>query len=320
MTWPRPTTTRWSAVSCSSLIRWLETSTARPSAASDAQEAAHPDDALGVHAVERLVHHQHRRVAEQGRGDAEPLPHAERVAAGLAPRGRLRPACPMHLVDPAAPGPGSGPATAGGCGRCGSAAGRAASSSAPTWLSGCRSAGVGLAADQRGALVGRVQAEDDPHRGGLAGAVRADEAGDLAGGGPMNDMPSSASVEPNRLRSPVTSIVASMPATLGPGRGRGRHAAEPSSASLAWVTRPARVPRAGDAEDCPARGTRPARPAGTMNVSWRPDWRARLAMAAGTRRRSPARCWPAGRARPGRSPRRSLHAQPAVRGRPASAR
>ena len=30
MTLPRPTTTRWSAVSCSSLIRWLETSTARP--------------------------------------------------------------------------------------------------------------------------------------------------------------------------------------------------------------------------------------------------------------------------------------------------
>ena len=33
MTWPRPATTRWSAVSCSSLIRWLETRTARPSAA-----------------------------------------------------------------------------------------------------------------------------------------------------------------------------------------------------------------------------------------------------------------------------------------------
>ena len=37
------------------------------------------------------------------------------------------------------------------------------------------------AADQGGALIGRVQAEDDPHRGGLAGPVRADEAGDLAG-------------------------------------------------------------------------------------------------------------------------------------------
>ena len=35
MSRPRPMTTRWSAVSSSSLIRWLDTSTARPSAASD---------------------------------------------------------------------------------------------------------------------------------------------------------------------------------------------------------------------------------------------------------------------------------------------
>ena len=37
ITVPRPTITRWPAVSCSSLIRWLETSTARPSAASAAR-------------------------------------------------------------------------------------------------------------------------------------------------------------------------------------------------------------------------------------------------------------------------------------------
>jgi hypothetical protein len=49
------------------------------------QEAAHPHDALRVHPVERLVEHQHRRVAEQRGGDAEPLPYAERVPAGLAP-------------------------------------------------------------------------------------------------------------------------------------------------------------------------------------------------------------------------------------------
>ena len=38
MTLPRPTITRCSAVSWSSLIRWLETSTARPSAASEARK------------------------------------------------------------------------------------------------------------------------------------------------------------------------------------------------------------------------------------------------------------------------------------------
>ena len=65
-----------------------------------AQEAAHPHDALGVQAVERLVQHQHRRVAEHRRGDAEPLAHAERVAAGLAAGGRLQPGLLDHLVDP----------------------------------------------------------------------------------------------------------------------------------------------------------------------------------------------------------------------------
>ena len=35
MTLPRPITTRWSAVSSSSLIRWLDTRTARPWTASD---------------------------------------------------------------------------------------------------------------------------------------------------------------------------------------------------------------------------------------------------------------------------------------------
>jgi hypothetical protein len=36
-------------------MRWLDTSTARQRP----QEAAHPDDALGIHAIERFVEHQH---------------------------------------------------------------------------------------------------------------------------------------------------------------------------------------------------------------------------------------------------------------------
>ena len=68
---------------------------------------------------------------------------------------------------------------------------------------------VRLAADQRGALVGRVQAEDDAHRGGLAGAVRADEAGHLAGQDGERH-PVERLRRPNRLRSPATSMVASM--------------------------------------------------------------------------------------------------------------
>ena len=134
-TLPRPTTTRWSAVSCSSLIRWLDTSTARPCGGQRPQEAAHPHDALRVQAVERLVQHQHRRVAEQRRRDAEPLPHAERVAAGLA-AGRRPPGRPAR--SPRRP---AGPVRPCECAshsrwlralRLGCSA--AASSSEPTWL------------------------------------------------------------------------------------------------------------------------------------------------------------------------------------------
>jgi len=65
-----------------------------------AQEAPHPHDAFGVHAVERFVEHQHRWVAEQRRRDPEALPHPQRVAARLAPGGRLQPGLVDHIVHP----------------------------------------------------------------------------------------------------------------------------------------------------------------------------------------------------------------------------
>ena len=43
-----------------------------------AHEIAHPDDALGVQAVHRLVEDEDGWVAEQGGGDTQPLAHAER--------------------------------------------------------------------------------------------------------------------------------------------------------------------------------------------------------------------------------------------------
>ena len=45
------------------------------------EEVADPEDPLGVEPVGRLVEDHHRRVAEQRRGDPEPLPHAQREAA-----------------------------------------------------------------------------------------------------------------------------------------------------------------------------------------------------------------------------------------------
>ena len=86
----------------------LDTSTVRPWSARTGRAAvpAHP---VRVETVDRLVETQHRRVAEQRAGDAQPLPHAERQGtAGFVatPRpGRRWPAphrpwagtCPLPL-------------------------------------------------------------------------------------------------------------------------------------------------------------------------------------------------------------------------------
>ena len=73
----------------------------RPSAASRRNRFAHPAHALRVQAVERLVEQQHRRIAEQRGGDAEPLLHAQGEPADPRPcrvgQAHLR----QHLVDPA---------------------------------------------------------------------------------------------------------------------------------------------------------------------------------------------------------------------------
>ena len=79
-----------------------------------------PQHALGVQPVHRLVQQQHLRVAEQGRGDAEPLAHAEGEAARplVGHRAAARPA-PAPRPPGNAAGPGSGPGTAGDCGPSG---------------------------------------------------------------------------------------------------------------------------------------------------------------------------------------------------------
>ena len=96
---PLPMTMRWSAVRAISFIRWLETRTVRPSAAKAAHQVANPDDAFGIETVDRLVEHQHGRVAEQRGGDAEPLAHPQREAADAAIGGDVEPDDAEHLVD-----------------------------------------------------------------------------------------------------------------------------------------------------------------------------------------------------------------------------
>ena len=89
-------TIRWSAVYSSSLMRWLETKTVRPSAAS-------------LRSVSRIhwipsgsrpmvgSSAQDRWIAEQRRGDAEALPHSERRYGALTSDVR-EPDAPEHLV------------------------------------------------------------------------------------------------------------------------------------------------------------------------------------------------------------------------------
>jgi hypothetical protein len=122
-------------VSSSSLIRWLETSTARPWAAS-----------------------ARRKPRSQ-------LAHAEGVAAGLAPDHGPQPRLVDDLVDP-----GGGQAlgagepeqvVAGGPARLQ----RGGVKQRPDVAERAPQGAVRPPVDQRGARVGRVQAEDDPHRG-----------------------------------------------------------------------------------------------------------------------------------------------------------
>jgi hypothetical protein len=145
-----------------------------------AQQSANPPDAVEVQPVDRLVEQQHARVADQRRRDPETLPHAQRVALDPTPGRTVEPDPFDHLVHPA-------------CRDAVRPGGHAevAASGAPVV---CR-AGVEQRADlperfgerlvrtpvhecrPRG---GQVEAEHDPHGGGLAGAVRPEEPGDLA--------------------------------------------------------------------------------------------------------------------------------------------
>ena len=84
------------------------------------QQVADPADAVGIQAVDRLVQDDGLRVAEQRRGDAEPLAHAEGEAA--------RPAS-----GPPRPGRPGRPPRRPGAGRC-----RAVCARASRWLNALR--------------------------------------------------------------------------------------------------------------------------------------------------------------------------------------
>ena len=112
-------------MSCSSLIRWLETSTARPCAASDRRNPrihTMPSGSMPLNGSSIMSTGGSPSIAAA-------IPSRCRMPREYPPAFRraavLQAGLLDHLVDPAgASGPGSGPATAGGCGRSGWAAAR----------------------------------------------------------------------------------------------------------------------------------------------------------------------------------------------------
>ncbi len=174
-------TTRWSAVSAISDIRWLETKTVRPSAASC----------------------RARLRTQRMPSGSRPLTGSSRTTTGGSPSSAA--AMPSRWPMPRENLPTRWPATASRPTRPSTSSTRARRDAvadgepAQVVAGGAarvqrprvqqradlaqRGGGVGVAApvDRHAAGAGPVEAEDHPHGRGLAGAVRAEEAGDPAG-------------------------------------------------------------------------------------------------------------------------------------------
>ena len=146
-----------------------------------AQQPAHPAHALGIEAVGGLVEDQDLGIAEQRVGEAEALAHAERVLAdALAGRGLVEADELQQRVD----------ALRRDAHRLGGDGERLAAAAAGVLrrgveqdadaAAGVRQVAVAPAEDPGGAAVGLGEADEHPHRGGLAGAVGAEEARDGA--------------------------------------------------------------------------------------------------------------------------------------------
>src|SRR5690606_19669206 len=227
---PLPTTTSCPAVSSSSLIRWLDTSTARPSAASDRSRPR-------IHRIpsgSRPLNGSSSMSTGGSPSSAAAIPSRWRMPSEYPPARRRAtassPTWPITSSTRLLPNPcewashsrWSRPVRLG----CSAPA----ASSAPTCVSGASRLRYGLPPTSASPSSGisrprmtRIVVDLPAPFGPTKPVTRP--------GRTANVIPSSATFRPNRLRSPVTSIVAFMPRSLGSAGVPGRHAAERSCAS-----------------------------------------------------------------------------------------
>ncbi len=182
MSLPRPMTISRSAVRAISVIRWLDTRTVRPSAASPRSRWRTQRMPSGSRPLTGSSKSRTPGSPSQRARHAEALAHAERERAGPPVRHGGQPDEVEHFVDPGegdVVGPGQAaqvvPGAAPGMERLGVEQ-RAHVAQRPAQLAEAD------AVDGGGARVGHVEAQDHAHRRGLARAVRAEEAGDHARG------------------------------------------------------------------------------------------------------------------------------------------
>ena len=185
---PRSRTPTRVHICSTSASRWLDRKTVVPAALSVEQQLADLADALRVEPVGRLVEHQQPRRRSSARGQAEPLPHAERVAprtgrsstppsptcssaSSIRPRRvRARRPAPMASNSARLARPGQVRVRR-----------RPLDQRADLRQHLARPArGIGRPEHLHLARRGQHQAEQHPHRRGLARAVGAEEAVDVA--------------------------------------------------------------------------------------------------------------------------------------------
>ena len=96
---PRLMISTRSTVCATSASTWLETSTVRPPAANERRKSRSQRTPSGSSPFAGSSSIEQLRVAEQRRGEAEPLPHPERVALHAPVRRAVELDEPQHLVD-----------------------------------------------------------------------------------------------------------------------------------------------------------------------------------------------------------------------------